>query len=119
MTKDFGFTPAVSNKAAKTIRKVIRSWKIHLMSDKSIIDISRVFNPVIRGWINYYGKYYKSALYSIFNQLNHALIKWAMRKYKRFRNRQRKVYHWLGRIARKIPNIFAHWRLGAQPSAGR
>ncbi len=114
-----GFTPAVSNKAAKSIRKVIRSWKIHLMSDKSIIDLSRIYNPVIRGWINYYGKYHKSALYSIFNQLNRALIKWAMRKYKRLRNRQRKAYYWLGRIARKIPNIFAHWRLGAQPSAGR
>jgi RNA-directed DNA polymerase len=114
-----GFTPAVSNKAAKSIREVIRSWKIHLMSDKSIFDLSRIFNPVIRGWINYYGKYYKSALYSIFNQLNRALIKWAMRKYKKLRTRQRKAYHWLGRIARKIPNIFAHWRLGAQPSAGR
>jgi RNA-directed DNA polymerase len=113
------FSPAVSNKAAKSIRETIRSWKVHLMSDKSIIDLSRTFNPVIRGWINYYGKYYKSALYPIFNQLNFALIKWAMRKFKRLRNRQRKAYYWLGRIARKIPNIFAHWRLGAQPSAGR
>jgi RNA-directed DNA polymerase len=114
-----GFTPAVSNKAVKSIREVIRNWKIHLMSDKSIIDLSRMLNPVIRGWINYYGKYHKSALYSIFNQLNRALIKWAMRKYKKLRARQRKTYHWLGRIARKIPNIFAHWRFGAQPSAGR
>jgi len=113
------FSPAVSNKAAKSIRETIRSWRIHKRSDKSIYDLSRIFNPVIRGWINYYGKYYKSALYSIFNQLNRALIKWAMRKYKRLRNRQRKAYYWLGRIARKIPNIFAHWRLGAQPSAGR
>jgi len=109
------FSPAVSNKAAKSIRETIRSWRIHKRSDKSIHDLSRIFNPVVRGWINYY----KSALYSIFNQLNRALIKWAMRKYKRLRNRQRKAYYWLGRIARKIPNIFAHWRLGAQPSAGR
>jgi len=114
-----GFIPAVSDEAAQSIRETIRSLKIHLMSDKSIFDLSRMFNPVIRGWINYYGKYCKSALYSIFNQLNRALIKWAMRKYKRLKNRQRKAYHWLGRIARNLSNIFAHWRLGAQPSAGR
>jgi RNA-directed DNA polymerase len=96
------FSPALSSKAAKSIRKAIRNWKIHLMSDKSIFDLSMDANPVIRGWINYYGMYYKSALHPIFNQLNRALIKWAMRKYKRLRNRQRKAYHWLGRIAQII-----------------
>jgi RNA-directed DNA polymerase len=114
-----GFIPAVSNKAEKSIRETIRNWKIHLMSDKSIFDLSMDVNPVIRGWINYYGKYYKSALHPIFNQLNRALIKWAMRKYKKLRNRQRKAYHWLGRIARRRPYLFEHWRFGAQPSAGR
>ena len=65
------------------MRDKIRAWKIHLMSDKSITNISRIENPVVRGWINYYGHYYKSALYPIFKQLNRALTKWAMRKYKR------------------------------------
>jgi RNA-directed DNA polymerase len=114
-----GFSPAVSNSAAKSIRSVIRSWRIHRASDKTIMDLSRMFNPIIRGWINYYGSYYKSALYPIFNQLNLALIKWAKRKYKRLRKRQRKAYHWLGRIARQSPGLFAHWRFGAKPSAGR
>ena len=114
-----GFSPAVSNRAAKSIRDVIRSWRIHRVSDKSIVELSRILNPIIRGWINYYGKYYKSALYPIFNQLNMALIKWAMRKYKRLRKRQRKAYHWIGRIARQLPGLFAHWRFGAKPSAGR
>ena len=114
-----GFNPAVSNSAAKSIRGVIRSWRIHRASDKTIVDLSRMFNPIIRGWINYYGIYYKSALYPIFNQLNMALINWAMRKYKRLRKRQRKAYYWLGRIARQSPDLFAHWRFGAKPSAGR
>jgi RNA-directed DNA polymerase len=113
------FCPAVSDKAGKAIRKVIRGWKIHLMSDKSIEALSRIFNPKIRGWVNYYGRYYKSALYPIFNQLNMSIIKWAMRKYKKLRRRQRRAFYWLGRIARKSSWLFAHWRFGVKPAVGR
>jgi RNA-directed DNA polymerase len=113
------FSPALSDKAGKAIREVIRGWKIHLMSDKSIEDLSKIFNPMIRGWINYYGSYYKSALYPIFNQLNMSIIKWAMRKYKKLRGRQRRAFYWLGRIARTNLWLFAHWRFGAKPAAGR
>ena len=54
-----GFLPAVSAEAAKAIRRTIRGWRIHRMTDKSIFDLSRMFNPIIRGWVNYYGRYYK------------------------------------------------------------
>jgi group II intron reverse transcriptase/maturase len=57
------FLPAVSKKAAKSIRSVIRGWRLHRLSDKGLLDLSRMFNPIIRGWINYYGSFYKSALY--------------------------------------------------------
>jgi len=113
------FSPAIRPKAVKTIRSVIRSWKIQCISDKSIEDLAHIFNPVIRGWINYYGSYYKSALYPIFDQLNNALKKWAMRKYKRLRGKSLRARHWLGRIARRQPLLFAHWRFGAKPAAGR
>jgi len=113
------FSPAIRPKAAKEIRRVIRSWKIHRMSDKSIEDLSHIFNPVIRGWIGYYGSYYKSALYPIFDQLNCALRKWAMRKYRRLRGKMQGAKHWLGRVARRQPHLFAHWRFGARPTAGR
>jgi RNA-directed DNA polymerase len=89
------------------------------MSDKSIDDLSQMFNAVIRGWINYYGCYYKSALYPIFEQLNRILTKWAMRKYKRFRHSKAKARKWLGRIAIRQPHLFAHWQFGAKPTAGR
>jgi RNA-directed DNA polymerase len=113
------FAPAVSDRAAKSMRSVIRSWRIHLMSDKAIEDLSRIFNPVLQGWINYYSQFYKSALYPIFDQINCSLKRWAMRKYKKLRGRKRRAYHWLGRIACRQPGLFAHWRLGARPSAGR
>jgi RNA-directed DNA polymerase len=112
------FLPGVSTEAAKSMRKTIRSWQIHRMTDKSIKDLACIFNPVIRGWINYYGRFYKSALYPILNQLNGALQRWAMRKYKKLCRRRRKAFYWFGRVAKRIPNLFAHWRLVRQ-SAGR
>jgi RNA-directed DNA polymerase len=112
------FLPAVSDEAAKSMRRTIRGWRIHRMTDKSIKDLACMFNSVIRGWINYYGQFYRSALYPIFNQLNGALQRWAMRKYKKLRRRRRRAFYWLGRIAKQKFHLFAHWRLVRQ-SAGR
>ena len=113
------FRPAVSNDAAKTMRQAMRRWRLHLRSDKAIDDLARMFNPIIRGWIQYYGRFYKSALHSVFRHLNRLLRWWAMRKYKRFRGHRRRAEHWLGRLAQREPNLFAHWRLlGLRPVAG-
>ena len=112
------FLPAVSNGATKSIRKTIRSWRLHRMTDKSIKDLACMFNPIIRGWVNYYGHFYKSALHPVFTQLNGSLQRWAMRKYKKLRRRKRRAFYWLGRIAKLMPSLFAHWRLVRQ-SAGR
>jgi RNA-directed DNA polymerase len=112
------FCPAVSEEAAKAMRRVVRSWRIHRMSDKSIEDLSRILNTVLRGWINYYGRFYKSALYPVFDQINCALKRWAMRKYRKLRGRQRRARYWLGRIARHRPYMFVHWR-HVRPAAGR
>ncbi len=112
------FTPGVSNKAAKAMRNTIRNWRIHLKPDKSIDDISRMFNPVIRGWINYYGRFYKSALYPVLKHMNRALVHWARRKYKKLCRHRRRAEHWLGRIARREPSLFAHWQMGILPSVG-
>ena len=112
------FTPAVSNKAKKAMRQTIRGWRIHLKPDKDIEDLSRMFNPVIRGWINYYGRFYKSELYSVLRHMDQALIRWARRKHKKLANHQRRSTYWIGRIARREPKLFAHWQLGIYPAAG-
>jgi len=114
-----GFIPAVSDKAAQRMRQVMRSWRFHLRSDLSIEDLSRFCNPILRGWINYYGQYYKSELYWTFNVLNRILIRWAMRKYRKLKGHRRRAAHWLGRRAGRQPQLFAHWQAGFQPSAGR
>ena len=114
-----GFTPAVSKSAIKAMGATIKGWKLQLWSSSSLEDIAKRINPVIRGWVNYYGRYRKSALYPIIRQVEHALVRWAMRKYKRFRRYWLKATHWLGRIARREPKLFVSWELGYRPSAGQ
>ena len=112
------FTPAVSNKAKKAMRNKIRGWRMHLKPDKSIEDLSRMYNPVIRGWINYYGRFYKSELFPVLRHMDKALTKWAGKKYKKLNHHQRRTTHWLGGIASREPKLFAHWQMGIKPAAG-
>jgi RNA-directed DNA polymerase len=113
------FSPAVSKPAATKIRREMKRWRLHLRSAIALDDIARLCNPVVRGWINYYGRFYKSALRPVFRQFNHSLTRWAMRKFKRLRRRPRQAQYWLGRVARRAPQMFAHWELlGLRPTAG-
>lgn len=113
------FSPAVSREAAKRMRQTMRRWRIHLRSDKAIEDLARMWNPVLRGWIQYYGRFYKSALHAVFRHFNGLLIRWAMRKYKKLEGHRRRAEHWLGGIAQREPKLFAHWYLlGLRPAAG-
>lgn len=52
------FTPAVSDKAAKAMRR----WELHHNSDLDLGDITRRIQPILRGWVQYYGRFYRSAL---------------------------------------------------------
>jgi group II intron reverse transcriptase/maturase len=105
------FSPAVSNKAAKAIRQEVRSWNLQLRSDKALEDLAGMFNGIIRGWVNYYGAYYKSALYGTLRHIDRKLVWWATRKFKRLRGHKRRAEHWLQGIARRQTGLFAHWRL--------
>ena len=114
------FSPAVSVKAAKSIRQEVRSWRLQLRSDKALDDLARMFNAKIWGWVNYYGAFYKSALYPTLRQIDRKLVLWATRKFKRLRGHRRRARHWLARIARRNPQLFAHWPLlWGQASMGR
>jgi RNA-directed DNA polymerase len=106
------FSPAVSVKAAKKMRRVMRSWRVHLRSDKSIEELSQFCNPVLRGWMNYYGRYRKSELSQTFRMFNRILIRWAMRKYKKLKRLVNETIRWLGRISRNQRWLFVHWQAG-------
>jgi RNA-directed DNA polymerase len=105
------FTPAVSDDARKAISREIRSWHITRRSDKSLSDLARMFNPIVTGWISYYGRFYKSWLYPVLRHINDGLVRWAMRKYKRLRGHTRRAKAWLAAVARRSPTLFAHWKL--------
>ena len=113
-----GFNPGVSSAAAKDMRQQARRWKLHLKSDLSLEEISRITSPIIRGWITYYARFYKSALYPTLRHLNDMLARWAMRKFKRLRGHLIRAIYWLGHIARRQPQLFPHWQFGARPAAG-
>lgn len=116
-----GFLPAISDKAAKKIRATVRGWNLSRNKNVDSLDtLARLINSTVRGWIQYYGRFYRSRCLEVVGYcLTRALVKWAMRKYKRFRGQWLKAYHWLGRIAARDGNLFVHWSLGARPPAGR
>jgi RNA-directed DNA polymerase len=93
-----GFTPAVSNKATKSVRDKVRKAHLHRQVDKTIEQIAEIWNPALRGWINYYGRFYKSALYPTLNHFNQVLERWVKRKYRQYKHNPRAAKKWLGRI---------------------
>jgi len=109
----------MSTKAAKAIRATIREGRMaSTRNNQRLEDLARFVNPIVRGWLNYYGRFYRSKCVQVLRHLNEALAAWARRKYKRFRRRERASMHWLGRIARRDPKLFVLWQLGVMPEAG-
>src|SRR3990172_1856559 len=99
-----GFLPAISTKAAKAVRKTIREWRLaRSRSNQRLEDLARLVNPAVRGWMNYYGRFYRSRCAQVLQHLNGALAAWVRRKVKRVRNPGRASLHWLGRVARPQP----------------
>lgn len=110
------FTPAVSKDALKALREKARKYKMHLRCDKTLEDLSNMFGPSLRGWVNYYSHFCKSAMYPTLEHINRILVKWVMRKHKRFRRKYYEARNWLGEVARREPRLFAHWQMGIYPA---
>ena len=106
------FTPAVSQAALKSMRAEIRKRGFRSRTELSLEDISRLFNPVLTGWLTYYGKYYPSAMYPVFRHFNLTLVAWAMYKYKRLKGHKTRAAMFLEKIAEKQPHLFIHWKRG-------
>jgi RNA-directed DNA polymerase len=108
------FLPGISGKAEKRICETVGSWRIGRRTERSLEEIASEYNSIIRGWINYYGQYYKTAMRPVLQHLNRRLVRWAQRKYRRYRHQRRATY-WLRGIARRQPGLFAHWAFGVRP----
>jgi hypothetical protein len=112
------FCPAVSDDAVKRMAGTIKGWRLHLWSGKSLADLAQEINPIVRGWIDYYGYFYKSRLISLLRRIDEYLARWAARKFKRLRGHPHRARSFVATVARREPGLFAHWKVGAQLSAG-
>ena len=87
----------------------MRSWRLHRRTGLTFADLARWINPIVRGWMQYYGAFYRSALYPLLSRINAYLMRWIRKKYKRLRTKRKAAACWRGRITRQYPRLFAHW----------
>jgi len=114
--KFVSFLPAVSDDAAKGMRRTIKRWRLHLWSGRNLADLAHEINSTVRGWVNYYGRFYRTELIQTLKLINDYLVRWAMRKYKRLRGHHRRARRFLANVARREPALFAHWQAGCGAS---
>ncbi|HRF62544.1 MAG TPA: group II intron reverse transcriptase/maturase [Candidatus Competibacter sp.] len=112
------FTPAVGRDALKAMRQTIRGWHLQLMCDRELGDLAAMFNPILKGWQQYYGRFHGSAMSVIWKHMNDYLVRWMMRKYKTLARHKTRARHALGRLARRFPTAFVHWGMGCVPAVG-
>jgi RNA-directed DNA polymerase len=105
------FLPAASPKALTRISREIRHWALHHRSDKSLSDLAAMYNPCIRGWINYYSHFYPTQLRPTLKRIDAYVTRWARRKYKRMVHWTKGARDWFDRLRRTNPTLFAHWPL--------
>ena len=106
-----GFMPAMSQAARKAVGRKMRAWHLNRRTGTTLSDLARAINAQVRGWINYYGVFYRSQLYSLAMRINEHLVRWAMHKFKRLRGRPTAAWAWLDAARRFQPRLFAHWHM--------
>jgi RNA-directed DNA polymerase len=103
------FLPAISKDALNKISATVRSWRLHLRTGHTFKDIARRINPIVAGWMQYYGAFYRSALSPLLQRINAYLMRWIRKKYKRLRGKKKARECWQG-ITERYPLMFAHWK---------
>jgi hypothetical protein len=102
------FLPAISKDALKRLSRTVRGWRLHRRTEMSPADIAKMINPVVRGWMRYYGAFYRSALFTLLARINTYLVRWTRKKYQRLRARKKARAAW-ERATAQAPRFFAHW----------
>jgi RNA-directed DNA polymerase len=103
-----GFLPAVSNDAMKKMNRALRRWRLHRWTTLSLDELAAWVNKIVPGWLNYYGRYYRTALLSLIRRINAYILRWARKKYKRLRAFKRALAWW-HRVTKHAPGLFHHW----------
>ena len=108
-SKFSAFLPAISKDALKKISGAVRSWRLHRRTTLTFAELARAINPVVAGWMRYYGAYYRSALYPLLARINAYLVRWIRKKYRRLQG-SKVAYRKLLEITERYPGMYAHWR---------
>lgn len=117
-TITLGFVPAISAKAAQAIRDRLRQGRFRQAITSRLVDLARQWNPVLRGWLGYYGKFYRSQLHKVLQAFDWRLAKWAGSKFKRGRASLGRGLAWVARVRKRNPHLFAHWKFFAASTNG-
>jgi RNA-directed DNA polymerase len=108
------FSPAVSDKASKAMRRTIRKWGISRQNRCDLAELAARISAMIVGWVRYYGLFQPSTLQGALRTLDYHLVQWARRKYKRLRGHRTRAWEWLAGLRRRAPKLFPHWSLAIQ-----
>ena len=102
------FLPAASKDALNKMSAEVRRWRLHRRTWHTIGSLAREINPIVRGWMQYYGTFYRSALLPLLRRINSYLMRWLRKKYKRLAPAKKARACW-ERITTQYPRLFAHW----------
>lgn len=102
------FLPAISKDALKDKGRTVRRWRLHLRTTRNLAELAEWMNPIIRGWMQYYGKFYRTEMDGLLRRINTYLVRWARRKFERLRS-FKKAKSWWNRLQQREPALFVHW----------
>jgi len=104
-----GFLPAVSKDAVRKMSRVLKNWRLHRRTTMSLDELAALVNQIVPGWLNYYGRFYPSAVKPLLRRINAYILRWARKKYKRLQSLKRALAWWNGVVTR-APTLFTHWK---------
>ena len=102
------FSPAIGPDVLKAKGQQVREWRIHKRVGSELAELAAWINPVVRGWMNYYGQFNRSRLYRLLQRINTYIVRWARNKYRRLGSLKKAKRWWTGLVDRE-PGLFAHW----------
>ena len=98
----------MTEQALKKISKTVRRWRLHRRIFSTFDELARAINPIVAGWMQYYGRFYHSRLSPVLARINAYLVRWIRNKYRRL-DRTRAAHRKLAELAANQPRLFRHW----------
>jgi group II intron reverse transcriptase/maturase len=103
------FAPGIAPEALKRLSGQVRRWRLHTRTRHDLAGLAEVINPIVTGWMHYYGRFSRHLLYPLLNRINGYLVRWAGCKYRRLSSYKR-VNRWGNDLLDRNRGLFAHWQ---------